>query len=403
VGGEVVGRVWSFRDVTERARSEEALRASEERFRELAENVREVFFVFNRDASQLVYVSPGSSRLIGLPPEEVRAAWPGWMERSVHAEDLPGATAMLASAVAGEVAEGILRVTHRDGSVRWLESRLVPVRDAAGRVQRILGSASDITTRKQAEDALHREERMAMLGSLSAGVAHEINNPLGFIKSNLQFLLRGMERALARGDLPAGLREEMAEAVASMQDNMMGVERIERIVKSLRQLAKPSTRAQPVQLNGVVESALVLASNRTRNSIEVQADLQPDLPLVLGGADELGQVLLNLVLNAADAVPSPGGRIVVRTRREGDQVVVTVADNGPGIPRPVQERMFTPFYTTKQHGTGLGLAISRRIIEDHHGALRFTTAPGAGTTFTLSLPVLAADAPPVPEAPHHAP
>jgi signal transduction histidine kinase len=141
-----------------------------------------------------------------------------------------------------------------------------------------------------------------------------------------------------------------------------------------------------VDLRSVVDSTLTLASTKTKARAAVEVDLPDELPMVQGSADELGQVLLNLVMNAADAVPAEGGRIGIRARVAASGVSLEVADNGPGIPEELRPKLFHPFFTTKKQGTGLGLAISKRIAHDHGGTLDFRSRAGEGTTFVLTLP-----------------
>jgi signal transduction histidine kinase len=141
-------------------------------------------------------------------------------------------------------------------------------------------------------------------------------------------------------------------------------------------------------VNSVVESTLILSANRTKNRVEVVKQLNDGLPSVLGNPDELGQVILNLVLNAVDSTPEVGGRIVLRTARAADAVTIEVEDNGSGIPREVQKRLFDPFFTTKKTGTGLGLAISQRLVTDHGGSIEYRTTMNQGTTFRVRLPAM---------------
>jgi signal transduction histidine kinase len=255
-----------------------------------------------------------------------------------------------------------------------------------------------------ATQASLRAERLASIGSIAAGVAHEINNPLGFIKANEQLNRAIVAEVAADAALGQDARAKLADVAATLGDNLTGVQRIERIVRSLRQLAKPSHAKQATSLVPVLESALLLGSNRTRNTIEVRTELEDSLPMVNANPDELGQVFLNLLVNAAEAVEPGKGRITVRARRATggvEGVEVEVEDNGCGIPPDVQAKLFTPFYTTKQQGTGLGLTISQRIIADHGGSLRVRSAPGGGTTFTVTLP-LAPAAPAAPPPPPEA-
>jgi two-component system, NtrC family, sensor kinase len=289
-------------------------------------------------------------------------------------------------AAAAEVAEGRfdLALPPKAGD------ELDPLAEAWGQMSRAL-IERDAVVARAAKQAVQRE-RMATLGGLSAGVAHEINNPLTFVKGNTQFTIEALGRWRDDPGFQNGRREELEETERGLREALMGIDRIARIVSSLRLLAKPVAREQRVGLKEVLESALTLASDRTRNRVAVEVDIAALLPEVVGNPDELGQVFLNLLINAADAVPKEGGRIAVKALAEDGCVVVEVEDNGPGIPAVVRDRLFEAFFTTKPKGTGLGLAISRSIILGHGGDIGFTTADGHGTKFKVVLPA----APPEP-------
>lgn len=262
------------------------------------------------------------------------------------------------------------------------------LRALATGVNRMAASLAEREAALQREaESRSRVAKFATLGSVSAGVAHEINNPLGFIKANEQLNRDALQRLRDDPALPAAVRPVVGEILGATEGSLVGVERIARIVSALRQLAKPGGDAlQPVALNDIVDSALTLAGTRMKNMMQVESDLAVGLPPVLGNADELGQVLLNLLINAAEAVPPEGGRVSVRSVCRADRVEVAVEDNGPGIPSEVASRLFTPFYTTKPTGTGLGLSISQRIVEGAGGTLSFENVPGGGARFTVALP-----------------
>jgi signal transduction histidine kinase len=228
-------------------------------------------------------------------------------------------------------------------------------------------------------------ERLATVGRLAAGVAHEINNPLGFVKANVEFAREHLAEA--------GQREELAEALA---DAALGVERIRRIVSDLRGFARAdSDEPCGVRVEDAVAEALRLASLRTRE-LSVGSDLPPGLPPVRICRKRLVQVLVNLLVNAADAIvesEAPAARrwISISAERDGSHVVVRVDDGGPGIPEDVLAHLFEPFFTTKAPGagTGLGLAVSREYAEAAGGGLAASNGPGGGARFELRVPYLA--------------
>lgn len=385
-GGRPVRLVGTQQDVTERKRVEQALQESEQRFRELAEQVRDTFWVCTPDLRTLLYVSPAYEELTGRPTSYLYEHWPSYLSDHVHADDRERVAEVMPDLAAQGQSELEFRVVHADGSARWVHQRVSLVRDVGGNPLRIVGAATDVTNRKRAEEALHREERMATLGSLAAGVAHEINNPLGFIKGNEQLNRDQVRELLARDDLPPVVRTGLGAIDETFALTLGGLDRIEGIVAGLRQLTRPSAERQPVDVAKVVENTLHLAAARAKQAA-LTRDVPAGLPPVQGNARELAQVVLNLLLNALDAVPEHDGRVHIEARAEVNELVLRIADNGPGIPPQVAARLFQPFFTTKPQGTGLGLAICQRIATDHGGRITFRSAARQGTTFTLRLPL----------------
>lgn len=253
----------------------------------------------------------------------------------------------------------------------------------------------DITERKALDQKLARVDRLASLGELAAGVAHEIKNPLAGIAGALQIL--------ARGYGPEDPNREVFDEVFNQ------VKRLDGFVNNLLQFARPSKPVfLPLKLEEVVRSALFLVSKQIeRKRIALDLDFGDQPPLVDGDKGLLQQVFLNIILNAVDAM-RPGGTLEIHTCwkdraercmrsrclgsfvRDGnnDTAKVVIRDNGPGISPEVLENIFNPFYTTKSHGTGLGLPISHRIIEQHNGAILVESEPGAGAVFTVCIPVV---------------
>jgi PAS domain S-box-containing protein len=256
----------------------------------------------------------------------------------------------------------------------------------------------DRTEERRLERSARQSQRMQTVGTLAAGIAHEVNNPLAFIRANLTEIQRLGEIAESHRQGPeAKLAEELADLPGIAAETLDGIQRIERIVSGMRRLSTP--RGEPVarvDLNEVVCDAVRLANLHRDDRVAVELNLWRQPVWVEGSARRLGQALLNLVLNAHQALEGArDGRIAIATRCDGDVAVVAVADNGPGIPIELQERIFDPFFTTKSpdKGTGLGLAIAFDIARDHRGLLDVRSRPGAGATFSLRLPALPGTAP----------
>ncbi len=230
----------------------------------------------------------------------------------------------------------------------------------------------------QEELAMARADRMAVLGQLAAGVAHEVNNPLSYVLGNLVFLRDELE-----GD--AEPDEEWSEALTDAIDGATRVKRIVGELKTYSRVDEPQTVL--LDVTGVLESALRLADTELSHRCKVIRTFD-DVPQVLGDEGRLGQVFVNLLVNAAQAMPEGGGTIDVGVARHGDQVEVTIADDGKGIPPHLLERVFDPFFTTKPvgRGTGLGLSVSRNLVKRLGGDLRIESEVGRGTEVTIALP-----------------
>jgi two-component system NtrC family sensor kinase len=262
---------------------------------------------------------------------------------------------------------------------------------------------------EEAHNQLLQSEKLASIGQLAAGVAHEINNPIGFVNSNLGTLKNYTgqlfrlldEYADAEPELPLVWRERIDAAkvtadleflredvVALIAESIDGAARVRRIVQDLRDFSRPGDAEwKSVDLHACIDSTLNVVWNEIKYKAEVVREYG-ELPLVECLPFQLNQVFLNLLVNAAQAIPERG-TITLRTTGNGDRVSIAVADNGIGMPPEVRDRIFDPFFTTKPigKGTGLGLSVAYGIIEKHGGRIDIDTAPGEGTTFTVTLPV----------------
>lgn len=324
-------------------------------------------------------------------------------------------------------------VSGRDDAEHWLLTTKLPLRDRSGRVVGTCGVSRDITaqkvaerSRRELESQLQFAQKLESIGRLAAGVAHEINTPSQFIADNTRFLqdafsqLRSHLSAAnpsAAGESGAPLPpEELAylldEIPRTCAQSLEGLERIARIVRSLKEFSHPgSPDLAPADLNRCIENVIAVSRHEWKYVAEVVAELDRELPPVPCVVDEFGQAVLNLIINASHAIEdlikaggATQGVITVRTRLEGAEAVVEVADTGSGIPASVRDRIFEPFFTTKAigRGTGQGLAIVQKIIvQNHHGRVDFTTEEGKGTTFSLRLPLQ--PPPAAPRAEHEAP
>jgi PAS domain S-box-containing protein len=283
----------------------------------------------------------------------------------------------------------------------------VHLRDAGGIPIGIVGAGVDITEHKETQKRMAAGERLESIGRLAAGVAHEINTPIQFLKDTLSFMREGMQEMLQyidelRATHPAppesevdieDLRAEMPPAVERMAD---GLTRIADIVRSMKEFSHADKREMtPVDLNRAIKSTLVIARSEYRYVADLDTSFAP-LPPVMCHGGQINQVVLNLVVNAAHAIgdvvknTAQRGKISVSTRVEGNQAVIAIEDTGGGIPESVRARIFEPFFTTKEvgRGTGQGLSIAHSaVVKDHGGSLDFETRAGEGTTFYVRLPI----------------
>ncbi len=269
-----------------------------------------------------------------------------------------------------------VEVLCKSGETRTATVSVSPLCDSQGRIHGVLGIARDITETKQLEQQIRSSEKLASIGKLAAGVAHEINNPLGGILNCIYNFRKG---ALS----PA--RQE--EYLVSIEDGLRRVQKIVRQLLDFSQQHEPEF--SPANINDVVERVLVLTEHAlAAKKIGLDKQLQRDLPALMVDRHMMEQVLMNLVLNAVQAIKE-GGTITIRTRARDGDCEVTVADTGCGIPANVLPHIFDPFFTTKGtgEGTGLGLSVSLGIVERHGGRISVDSEVGKGSVFTVSLPL----------------
>jgi len=270
---------------------------------------------------------------------------------------------------------------------------------------------------QQQQSAMLKNEKLATIGMLSAGVAHEINNPLAVVISNLNALTEYNQQLLGllgevqqwqkQGQLPDAISSALEsmdaevdfdfiseDAPDMMADMKEGLLRMQEIVSNLKTFSrtKPGER-QFIDINACIEASLKLVNNEIKDHCTVSLDLQSSLPKTAANNSELSQVFMNLVINAAHAMEQ-GGIIRVHTSLQDNQIKIQIADNGSGIPENIRKDIFNPFFTTKPpgHGTGMGLSVVHGIIQDHNGSIGLNSKMGVGTCFTIRLPVVSAQA-----------
>ena len=379
--GSASGRVDFFFDGGERERATRELESAEARFRRLLDAAPDAVIVAT--AERVVYVNPGFMRLLGsnTTSETVRVP----QDAHVHPDDRALAIERVHRVLAGEqLPPFVFRVLRDDGSEVTLEVIDMLV-DWNGQPA-ALAIGRDLSERRQIQAALMRADRLTALGTLAAGVAHEINNPLAYVLLNLQYLLRELPRF-------DGSTEGLGRLAERLSDCRHGADRVGTIVRDLRALSR-SEREEltPVELVSVISSAVKIAGAELSTRARIFEDYARVRP-VAGTPARLEQVFLNLLINAAQALdPATADTNSVRLslREEGERVVATVTDNGPGILPELVGRIFDPFFSTKPPGmgSGLGLPICNSIVSSLGGEIAVESAPGHGTSFRVSLPAL---------------
>jgi len=372
------------RDVTERVRAEKALFATEERFRQLAESIHEVFYLTEVPGNRLLYVSPAYEQVWGNTCQSLYESPESFLD-AVHPEDRDAARHAF---VSHQPFLHEYRIIRPDGSVRWISDRGFPVRDARGEVYRLAGIAEDITERKQAEQALQESQtalarvaRIATMGELTASIAHEINQPLAAVATNASASLHWL----------AVQPPNLAEAREAMANAMKEANRASGVIARIRALLKKaSPELQPVDMNEVIREVLALVrSELIRGGVTAKTKLAPGLPAVLGDRVQLQQVVLNLIMNAIDAMITISDRprtLLIKSAKDAEGVLIQVQDSGKGLDPEHSDRMFESFFTTKPEGIGIGLSISSSIVEAHGGSLSAKPGASYGATFEFTLP-----------------
>ena len=325
--------------------------------------------------------------------------------------------------VAGELSASLLKKKKgvsceiiedtKDGRKLCIHLTLSPRFGEKGKIVGILGIGEDITERIQAEEALrnsqeklYQAQKMDTLGTLVAGMAHEINNPINLIMYNIPLFQKvwhdclpvlkqrtGKEPDRRYGGLTYSFLKENADRLLSDMD--MAANRVAKIVSDLKNFARQSSVAEkgPLHMNMAVDNAVRLAQTTLRNSgVELEVDLAQDLPLLTGNLQNIEQIILNLIVNGVQAIDHDQGKIKIATRyqKEDGKICVSIMDNGRGVAPEISDKLFDPFVTDKQAegGTGLGLSVTYSLVKAHDGEIIFRSQKGKGTTFTVFFPTI---------------
>jgi PAS domain S-box-containing protein len=377
--GRVVRYQGTLVDVTEKRALEHKLRRQEEFRRHLLESFPDLILVFDLKG-QYTFVSARIGELLGYGPDHLMGKNIDDTEKT--SPELAGLYRTVATGQSA-LASCEYGSRHRDGSWRTMLGMASPLLEAEGRLAGVIISVRDVTTEKKLEQQIIQSERLAAMGQMIGGFAHELNNPLTSIL--------GMAELLQEGDTSEAARKQLSILHKEAR-------RAAEIVQNLQYFARPPVpgRSQ-VNLNELVQRVVQMQSYPLRKSnITVDFLQEPAIPAIVADPNQLMQVFLNLLLNAEQAIREnrEKGTIRVRIGRKPDSVWIVFQDDGPGIAPENLEHIFDPFFTTKRpgRGTGLGLSICKTVLREHGGNIEVMTAPDGGAVFTITLPVAAAEA-----------
>jgi two-component system, LuxR family, sensor kinase FixL len=378
--GNIVKWYGTSTEIEERKRAEEVLR-EQSRLLDLTHDT-----VFVRDVNDVItYWNRGAAKLYGWTREEAVGKVTHQLMQTIFPAPLEEINAELLRTGRWE---GELVHTKRDGTQVTVASRWSIQQDEQGRPLATLETNNDITERKQAEEALRKAQselahvtRVMTMGELTASIAHEVNQPLSGVVTNSNACLRWLAAPIPNLD-------EARQAVSRIiRDGNRASDIITRIRALVR---KTDTEKDRLDINDAIQDVAALAQGEVRrNCVVLRTELAHDLPPVVGDRVQLQQVILNLVMNGVEAMPSVADRrrelLICSRQHESDKVLVAVQDSGIGLDPQSMERIFDAFYTTKSEGMGMGLAISRSIVENHGGRLWAVSNNGPGATFQFTL------------------
>ena len=364
----------------------EGLKESEERFRQMADSIHQIFWMLDVSTDRILYVSPAFERVWGRGPEILsgRSA----LLDAVHSDDRARVAEYLQKSNA-EACKETYRIVRPDGSVRWILDRAFPVFDHSGRLYRITGTLEDVTERRALEEQLRQAQKMEAVGRLAGGIAHDFNNLLTVVGGYLHMVLDATPPADPRYE---NLKQILAASnrASTLTSQLLAFGR------------KQMVQLRVVHINNLLSNMESLLRRVMGEHIRLRTDLGDAVRCVRADPHQLEQVLINLAANARDAMPE-GGEFTIRTALITETpdaggglvpdpiVSVQISDTGCGMPQDVLEHVFEPFFTTKEvgKGTGLGLSSVYGIIQQNRGTITVSSTPGRGTSFEIRLPAVA--------------
>jgi len=374
-----IGVAGYSRDVTLRKKMEESLKASEEKYRIIAENVNDIIWGIDMDL-RVVYISASLEHILGYKPEELIGKS---LEEILPPGEYKKMKKILEEELTREEEKGTdklrsrtfeIKYIHKSGHSVLLEVKANFIRNQDGVPTGILEVARDVTQRKEMEET----QRLFQLGKLVADIAHEVNNPLMIISGRAQL----------------ALMEEISdpEVKKTLEIILIECQRAKDIIQRILRYSRPGKgEFKGLNIERVIEDVVAILEHQFQLvNISIVRNYTPNLPQVWADDKQIEEVLMNLLINARDAMPE-GGKIEISTSSQNNFLRIDIKDTGTGMSKEVLDRIFEPFFSTKKRGTGLGVSICYNIIKAHKGELKFVSAPGKGTTVTILLPFLKKD------------
>jgi len=387
--GQIIEVIGTVIDVTERKRVEDSLRRSESHLAEAQRLTHTASWAWRLADRKAVHLSEEFYRIYGFDPAEGAPTWEEYFKR-IHPEDRHRWTGTVERAIVEKADyDHEFRILFPNGKVKWIRTVGHPVLSDSGDLEQFVGSSTDITERKSAEQERERlrqleadlahTNRVSTLGEMAASLAHEIKQPIAAAITSANSCIEWLAHAP-----PNIVRARAAAARIDKYGN-----RAAEIIDRIRSFYKKSPpQREVVDVNGIIyEMLTLLEGEATRLSVAMRTDLSAELPKIMVDRVQLQQVFMNLMLNAIEAMEDSGGELTVKSELQDGQLQFSVSDTGVGLPTEKMDQIFSAFFTTKPQGSGMGLAISRSIVESHGGQLWASANSGGGATFHFTLPI----------------
>jgi PAS domain S-box-containing protein len=384
--GKPIEIIGVTRDISERKQAEEALRNSEEKYKDLVENIKEVIYTLDKNGI-MTYISPVIQTVLGYDSSEIIGRS---FTEFIYSEDLPRQKERFKSVLSGPIGSDEYRLLSKSGEIRWVQTSSMPILEENQTVG-LRGVLSDITESKRLQLQLQQARKMESFGTLAGGIAHDFNNILGIIIGNTE---------LAMDDLP-----KWNPARLNLEEVLNASFRARDVVRQLLSFARETKlEKKPINIARIIQESLKLLRSSIPTSIELRQNIPKDIDTILANPTQINQILINLSTNAHDAMPD-GGILEISLKNvelgeesavqypdlnPGRYVNLKISDTGQGISVEEMDRIFDPYFTTKEvgKGTGMGLSVVHGIVKSHEGTISVESEYGQGTTFSLFFPVV---------------